>query len=30
MTYRIGIDAGSKTLKLVVLDEAGTVVYDSV
>lgn len=28
MTYRIGIDAGSKTLKLVVLDEAGTVVYD--
>lgn len=29
MTYRIGIDAGSKTLKLVVLDEAGTVVYDT-
>ena len=29
MTYRIGIDAGSKTLKLVVLDEAGTVVYDA-
>ena len=29
MTYRIGIDAGSKTLKLVVLDEAGVVVYDT-
>lgn len=29
MTYCIGIDAGSKTLKLVVLDEAGTVVYDA-
>ena len=29
MTYRIGIDAGSKTLKLVVLDEAGAVVYDT-
>lgn len=29
MTYRIGIDAGSKTLKLVVLNEAGTVVYDT-
>ncbi len=29
MTYRIGIDAGSKTLKLVVLDEAGTIVYDA-
>lgn len=29
MTYRIGIDAGSKTLKLVVLDDAGTVVYDA-
>ena len=29
MTYRIGIDAGSKTLKLVVLDESGAVVYDT-
>ena len=29
MTYRIGIDAGSKTLKLVVLDELGAVVYDT-
>ena len=27
--YRIGIDAGSKTLKLVVLDEAGSVVYST-
>ena len=27
--YRIGIDAGSKTIKLVVLDEAGTIVYSA-
>ena len=25
MTYRIGIDAGSKTIKIVVLNEDGTV-----
>ena len=27
--YRIGIDAGSKTLKLVVLDESGAIVYST-
>lgn len=29
MSYRIGIDAGSKTLKLVVLDGSGNIVYDT-
>ena len=27
MAYRIGIDAGSKTIKVVVLDEDGSVVH---
>lgn len=27
MAYRIGIDAGSKTIKIVVVDEAGTIVH---
>ncbi len=29
MAYRIGIDAGSKTLKLVALDESGKIVYST-
>ncbi|MFR8299551.1 MAG: hypothetical protein ACLVC4_07865, partial [Gordonibacter urolithinfaciens] len=27
MGYRIGIDAGSKTIKVVVLDEDGAIVH---